>query len=70
MAEGDTILRLARRLDAGLAGETLSAAAPNPRGRSAGVPRLDDRRLERAEARGKHLLLHFDGTYWCPRCQR
>lgn len=61
MAEGDTILRLARRLDAALAGETVSAAAPSPRGRAAGVERLDGRRLERAGARGKHLLLHFDG---------
>lgn len=61
MAEGDTILRLARRLEAELGGETLSAAAPNPRGRAAGVERLDRMRLEGAEARGKHLLLHFDG---------
>jgi endonuclease VIII len=61
MAEGDTILRLARRLDLALGGQKLSAAAPNPRGRAAGVPRLDGRRLERTQARGKHLLLHFDG---------
>ncbi len=61
MAEGDTILRLARRLDGALGGETLAVAAPSPRGRAAGVQRLDGRRLERAEARGKHLLLHFDG---------
>lgn len=61
MAEGDTILRLARRLDAALVGQELSAKAPNPRGRAAGVERLDGRRLERAEAHGKHLLLHFDG---------
>ncbi|HEX2391950.1 MAG TPA: DNA-formamidopyrimidine glycosylase family protein [Solirubrobacterales bacterium] len=60
MAEGDTILRLARRIEAELAGQELSAAAPNRRGRAAGVERLDGRRLERAEARGKHLLLHFD----------
>jgi endonuclease-8 len=61
VAEGDTILRLARRIEAELGGENLSAAAPNPRGRAAGVERLDGMRLERAEARGKHLLLHFDG---------
>lgn len=61
MAEGDTILRLARRIEAELGGEAVSAAAPNPRGRAAGVERLDGRRLDRAEARGKHLLLHFDG---------
>ncbi len=60
MAEGDTILRLARRLDAALAGDELAVAAPHPRGRGTGVERLDGQRLERAEARGKHLLLHFD----------
>jgi len=59
MAEGDTILRLARRIDAALAGEQIAASAPSPRGRAAGVERLDGRRLDRAEARGKHLLLHF-----------
>ncbi len=59
MAEGDTILRLARRFEATLVGETVSAAAPNPRGRAAGIERLDVRTLERAEARGKHLLLGF-----------
>jgi endonuclease-8 len=61
MAEGDTIRRLARRLDAALVGQELNASAPSPRGRAAGIERLDGRRLERAEARGKHLLLHFDG---------
>jgi endonuclease-8 len=59
MAEGDTILRLARRIEAALGGEPLAVSAPNPRGRAAGVERLDGRRLDRAEARGKHLLLHF-----------
>lgn len=59
MAEGDTILRLARRFDSTLVGETVSAAAPNPRGKSARIERLDGRTLESAEARGKHLLLDF-----------
>ncbi|MGN6217525.1 MAG: Fpg/Nei family DNA glycosylase [Solirubrobacterales bacterium] len=59
MAEGDTILRLARRFEATLVGETVGAAAPNPRGRAAGIERLDERALERAEAHGKHLLLGF-----------
>jgi endonuclease-8 len=59
MAEGDTILRLARRLDSALAGDTVAASAPNPRGRAAGVEQLDGLQLEGAEARGKHLLLHF-----------
>ncbi|MFN8162586.1 MAG: DNA-formamidopyrimidine glycosylase family protein [Solirubrobacterales bacterium] len=60
MAEGDTILRLARRLEAALAGETIEATAPSPRGREAGIERLDGMRLDAAETRGKHLLLHFD----------
>jgi endonuclease-8 len=58
MAEGDTILRAARRLDAALTGQTLAVTAPNPRGRAAGVERLDGRRLERVESHGKNLLLH------------
>jgi endonuclease-8 len=60
MAEGDTILRAARRLDAGLAGETVAVSAPNPRGRAARVERLDGRRFAGAEAHGKHLLLRFE----------
>ncbi|HET6998133.1 MAG TPA: DNA-formamidopyrimidine glycosylase family protein [Solirubrobacterales bacterium] len=59
MAEGDTILRAARRLEAGIGGETIAAAAPNPRGRAAGIERLDGRRLERVSSHGKNLLLHF-----------
>lgn len=59
MAEGDTILRAARRLDAALAGETVAVSAPNPRGRAAGVERLDGRRFDGAQAHGKHLLLGF-----------
>jgi endonuclease-8 len=58
MAEGDTILRAARRLDAALTGQTLAAAAPNPRGRAAGIERLGGRRLDRVESHGKNLLLH------------
>jgi endonuclease-8 len=60
VAEGDTILRLARRFEATLLGETVAAAAPNPRGKAAGVERLDGRTLENVEAHGKHLLLGFD----------
>lgn len=59
MAEGDTILRLARRIDVALAGQAIAVTAPSPRGRAAGVEGLDGRRLEAAEARGKHLLLRF-----------
>lgn len=59
MAEGDTILRLARRFEQTMVGETVGASAPNPRGKAAGVERLDGRRLEGVEARGKHFLLDF-----------
>ena len=59
VAEGDTILRAARRFEATIVGEELTVAAPNPRGRAAGVERLDGRTLESVEARGKHLLLGF-----------
>jgi endonuclease-8 len=59
MAEGDTILRAARRIDAALTGQTIAAATPNPRGRAARIERLDGRRLESVESHGKNLLLHF-----------
>jgi endonuclease VIII len=59
VAEGDIILRVSRRIEGALAGETLAVTAPNPRGRATGVERLDGRRLDAAEARGKHLLLRF-----------
>ena len=59
MAEGDTILRAVRRLDAALTGETVAASAPNPRGRAARVERLDGRRLDAVESHGKNLLLRF-----------
>jgi endonuclease VIII len=59
VAEGDTILRLARRFEQTIVGETVTASAPNPRGKAAGIERLDGRRLERVEARGKHFLLEF-----------
>ncbi len=59
MAEGDTILRAARRLDAALTGQTVAVGAPNQRGQAAGIERLDGRRLDRVESRGKNLLLHF-----------
>ena len=59
MAEGDTIWRLARRIEHQLAGKEVSVSAPSARGKAAGVERLDGLCLESAEARGKHLLLHF-----------
>jgi endonuclease-8 len=61
VAEGDTILRAAKRIEKALGGEEVALAAPNPRGRAAGVERLDGKALERADAHGKHLLLRFGG---------
>ena len=59
MAEGDTILRAARRIEAAVGGEQLAVSCPNPRGWASGVQRLDGSTLERVDARGKHLLLRF-----------
>ena len=63
MPEGDTIHRAARKIHAALGGKELALAdTPNPRSpihnRSG---ELTGATLERAEARGKHLLLHFSG---------
>jgi endonuclease-8 len=62
VAEGDTILRLARTLDASFVGKEISARTPGPR-RPAGLPatELDGRALASVESRGKHLLFHFEG---------
>jgi endonuclease VIII len=59
--EGDSILRIARRIDASLKGSEVAVRTPGPR-RPAGLPiaEIDGRVLERAESRGKHLLLHFE----------
>jgi endonuclease VIII len=59
VAEGDTILRLARRFESTLLGEAVAASAPNPRGKAAAIERLDGCTLETVEAHGKHLLLGF-----------
>lgn len=59
MAEGDTVLRAAKRIEQTLGGTEVGVAAPNPRGRVAGLGRLDGRTLEGVEARGKNLLLRF-----------
>jgi endonuclease-8 len=58
VAEGDTILRAKRRLDA-LVGQSIAVGAPNPRGRAAGVERLDGRTLAGIDTHGKHLLFGF-----------
>ncbi len=66
MAEGDSIRRLARWIGPTLVGRPISsAAAPSPRsplrrGPGSTVKALEGRVAERVEARGKHLLIHFD----------
>ena len=62
MAEGDTILRLARRLQGALAGRAVRVRTPGrrrPEGRPAAD--LDGRTVDGVESRGKHLLIRFDG---------
>jgi endonuclease-8 len=61
MPEGDSIHRVARRLQV-LVGERVSADSPHPRAAALGVAsRLDGLRLERVDAVGKNLLLRFEG---------
>jgi endonuclease-8 len=59
MAEGDTILRAARKLDRALAGREVGVRAPNPRGRATGVERLDGMTAREVRALGKNLVLDF-----------
>lgn len=61
MPEGDTIHRVAGRMQAALGGrEMVLAEAPNPRSPvHTRAAELQGRVLQRAEARGKHLLVHF-----------
>jgi len=61
MPEGDSIHRVARRLQV-LVGQRVRADSPHPRGAALRVaPRLDGLRLEQVEAVGKNLLLRFEG---------
>ena len=60
VAEGDTILRLARRFEATLLGRDGRRRAPRTRaGRRPGSSGSTGARLEGVESRGKHLLLDF-----------
>jgi endonuclease-8 len=59
MAEGDTILRAARRLERALAGEAVRVRAPTRRGLAAGVERLDGLTVREVRALGKNLLIDF-----------
>jgi endonuclease VIII len=66
MAEGDTIHRTARALSDALRDRPITAVeVPNPqsplRRQSDRLERLRGAALTEAEARGKHLLLHFEG---------
>src|SRR5690348_1513564 len=61
MPEGDSLHRAARRLQV-LVGERVEVETPHPRAAVKRLPeRLDGRRLDRVEAVGKNLLLHFEG---------
>jgi endonuclease-8 len=65
MAEGDTVHRTAVRIAAALGDRPLLvAAAPNPRSplrrQRQRLDSLVGRRIERVEARGKHLLVRFE----------
>jgi endonuclease-8 len=63
VAEGDSLVRIARRLGPALVDrQILTASAPNPRSSiRVHARRLEGRRVERIETRGKHLLIHLDG---------
>lgn len=63
MAEGDTIHRAARRLEAALGGREIALAeTPDPRSPIHGrAGRLAGRTLTGVEAHGKHLIAHFSG---------
>jgi len=61
MPEGDSLHRAAQRLQV-LVGQRVEVETPHPRAAVKGLAaRLDGRRLERVEAVGKNLLLHFEG---------
>lgn len=62
MAEGDVIHRVAHRFDETMVGDEVTASVPGARGPEGRSARdLDGRRLIEASARGKHLVLTFEG---------
>ncbi|MGK2954887.1 MAG: DNA-formamidopyrimidine glycosylase family protein [Solirubrobacterales bacterium] len=63
MAEGDSVFRMARRVEGAFDGRTIeSVESPNPRsGLRGSGERLVGEALESAETRGKHLILNFTG---------
>ena len=61
MAEGDSILRMARRIGDTLGGSRVAVRTPGRRRPEGLAPSsIDGLTLERVESRGKHLLLHFE----------
>ncbi|WP_137723626.1 Fpg/Nei family DNA glycosylase [Prescottella subtropica] len=60
MPEGHTLHRLAREHRRRFVGAPVRVSSPQGRF-DAGAAAVDGRILERSEANGKHLLLHFDG---------
>ncbi len=63
MPEGNVVHHLARRLGRAFTGR--SVRVDSPQGRFAdGAALVDDRRVRRVEAHGKHLFVGFDGGRW------
>jgi endonuclease VIII len=61
MAEGDSVLRMARRIEGALTGSRISVRTPGRRRPEGLAPSaIDGLVLEEVESRGKHLLLHFE----------
>ena len=58
MPEGHSVHRLARQFNDVFSGETLAVSSPQGKF-AAGAARIDGHALERAEAHGKHMFLHF-----------
>ena len=65
MAEGDTVVRAARRISEALAGEAVALRRRTRAAGAAGIERLDGGCCGGREARGKHLLLDFGATRRC-----
>jgi endonuclease VIII len=59
VSEGDNLARIAAVLGETLAGQQIVAARGRPGG--AQLERVADRRVEKVESRGKHLLIGFSG---------
>jgi endonuclease-8 len=60
MPEGDTLFRVARQITTQICGKRIEAARARPE--LAHAQKLTGHCLEKAEARGKHLLLDFDNA--------